>query len=270
MSLTRKLAVPANGLQAAPVAKSLVFRPCSIRNTTCRPFAPVEQRDASRALVLLFAKGGKGGKGGKGEAAVKEEKGGKGAAAAGGVDVQKIAADAKKDADERMKKCLAVVGDGFNTIRTGRANPAILDKVMVDYYGAPTPLKQMGTVTVPDASTLMITPFDRASLRDIERAIQESDLGINPNSDGERIRLIMPPMTQERRKDLAKQVSKMTEDGKVAVRNVRKDAMKKVDKVELPKDDKKSLEDDIQKLTDSYVKKLEDMAKTKTDEVMKL
>ncbi|GIL64769.1 hypothetical protein Vafri_18647 [Volvox africanus] len=260
-------------LQAAPVHKTLVFRACSFR-TSGRAVVPIEQsvncrRDAaSRMSVVLFAKGGKGGKGGKAETAVKEEKGGK--VAAGGIDVQKIAADAKKDADERMRKCLNVVAEGFNTIRTGRANPAILDKIMVDYFGAPTPLKQMGAVTVPDAQTLMIAPFDRSTLRDIERAIQESDIGINPNNDGERIRLVMPPMTQERRKELAKQVSKMTEDGKVAVRNVRKDAMKKAEKVELPKDDKKALEDDIQKLTDSYVKKLDDMSKTKTDEVMKL
>ncbi|KAG2489858.1 hypothetical protein HYH03_011661 [Edaphochlamys debaryana] len=128
----------------------------------------------------------------------------------------------------------------------------------------------MGGISVPDASSLVITPFDKSSLRDIERAIQEADIGINPNNDGERIRLIIPPMTQERRKELSKTVSKMAEDGKVAVRNVRKDAMKKADKVELPKDDKKALEDDIQKLTDSYVKKVEDMAKAKTDEVMKL
>ncbi|PNW84721.1 hypothetical protein CHLRE_03g156050v5 [Chlamydomonas reinhardtii] len=261
----------AGSLKAAPIAKSLVFRPCSIR-AAGRPQLRSASGDAgSRMAVVTFAKGGKGGKGGKAEAPAKEEKGGKGGAAAGGgADVQKIAAEAKKDADERMKKCLAVVGDGFNTIRTGRANPAILDKITVDYFGAPTPLKQMGTVTVPDASTLMITPFDKTSLRDIERAIQESDIGINPNNDGERIRLIMPPMTQERRKDLAKQVSKMAEDGKVAVRNVRKDALKKVDKVELPKDDKKALEDDIQKLTDTYVKKVEDAAKAKTEEVMKL
>lgn len=252
-------------LQAAPVAKSLVFRPCSI-GAARAPLRSSELREVvGRPSVATFAKGGKGGKGG---APAKEEKGGK--AAAGGVDVQKISTEAKKDAEERMKKCLGVVADGFNTIRTGRANPAILDKIMVDYFGAPTPVKQMGSISVPDSQTLMITPFDKSSLRDIERAIQESDIGINPNNDGERIRLIMPPMTQERRKELAKNVSKMTEDGKVAVRNVRKDALKKLDKVELPKDDKKSLEDDIQKLTDTYVKKLEEMAKTKTDEVMKV
>ncbi|GFR52263.1 hypothetical protein Agub_g14797 [Astrephomene gubernaculifera] len=261
-------ATKACSLQAAPVPKSLVFRPCSIRASP-RLYSPTEQRDASQRMsVVLFAKGGKGGKGGKAESAVKDEKPSKGAG--GGVDVQKISADAKKDAEERMKKCLNVVAEGFNTIRTGRANPAILDKVMVECYGSPVPLKQLAAVTVPDSQTLLISPFDKGSLKDVERALLEADLGINPNNDGERVRLIMPPMTQDRRKELSKQVSKMSEEGKVAVRNVRKDAMKKVDKVELPKDDKKALEDDIQKLTDTYVKKLEDMAKSKTEEVMKL
>ncbi|KIZ07771.1 Ribosome-recycling factor [Monoraphidium neglectum] len=169
-----------------------------------------------------------------------------------------------------MKKAINVVVENFNTMRTGRANPAILDKIMVDYYGVPTPLKSLASVAVPDASTLIVSPFDRSGLRDVEKAILESDIGINPNNDGEKIRLNIPPMTQDRRKELSKKVSKMGEDGKVAVRNVRKDAMKRLDKHDFPKDSRKDLEDSIQKITDRYVKAVDDLIKTKSEELMKV
>eukprot|EP00878_Enallax_costatus_P002263 GHUV01002437.1.p1 GENE.GHUV01002437.1~~GHUV01002437.1.p1 ORF type:complete len:256 (+),score=82.72 GHUV01002437.1:205-972(+) len=186
------------------------------------------------------------------------------------VDLDMVALEAESDAEERMKKAVSVVADNFNTMRTGRANPAILDRIQVDYYGVPTPLKSLASIAVPDASTLLISPFDKSSLKEIEKAINESDVGINPNNDGEKIRLIIPAMTQDRRKELSKKVSKMGEDGKVAVRNIRKDVLKKLDKYEFPKDTKKDLETSIQKVTDSYVKKLDDMVKAKSDDIMKV
>ena len=169
-----------------------------------------------------------------------------------------------------MKKALGVLADNLNTLRTGRANPAILDRIVVDYYGAPSPLKSLASISVPDASTLVISPFDKAGIRDIEKALNESDVGINPSNDGQVIRLVIPPMTQERRKELAKKVSKMGEDAKVAVRNVRKDAIKTLDKTEFPKDTKKDLEDRVQKLTDGYVKRADELAKSKADDIMKV
>jgi len=188
------------------------------------------------------------------------------------VDVAKIDKEAKADSEDRMKKAIVVLGENFNTIRTGRANPAILDRIMVDYFGVPTPLKQVAGINVPDASTLVLTPFDKTSIKEIERAINESDLGINPNNDGEVIRLSLPQLTQDRRKELVKGLSKMGEECKVAVRNVRKDIMKKIDKYgdAFSKDAKKGLEDAIQKLTDTYCKKVDDMLKLKSEELMKM
>lgn len=140
----------------------------------------------------------------------------------------------------------------------------------VDYYGAPTPLKTLASIAVPDASTLIVAPFDRAALRDVEKAILESDIGINPSNDGEKIRLNIPAMTQERRKELVKKVAKMGEDGKVAVRNVRKDALKRLDRHDFAKDARKGLDDAVQKLTDRFVKSVDDLAKAKSDELMKV
>lgn len=220
---------------------------------------------AQRAAVVLHAKA----KGGQGSAPAKADKA-SGSASGGGADVTVLGKQAEKDADERMKKALSVVSDNFNTVRTGRANAAVLDRIMVDYYGTPTPLKQVAAVSVPDASTLAITPYDKGMLKEIEKAINESDLGINPGNDGERVRLAFPQMTQERRKELAKQVAKMGEDGKVAVRNVRKDVLKKAEKIDFSKDQKKGFEDSIQKITDGYIKKVEDVVKAKTEEVMKV
>lgn len=215
---------------------------------------------SDRCLTILHAKAKAG----------QEAKGKGGQDSAGSADQAAQAKQCEKDADERMKKAVVVVGDNFNTIRTGRANAAVLDRIQVDYYGTPTPLKQVAAISVPDASTLVISPFDRTIIKEIEKAINESDLGINPNNDGEKIRLGFPQMTQERRKELAKQVSKLGEEGKVAVRNIRKDVLKKADKFDFPKDQKKAVEDAIQKLTDTYVKKLDDAVKAKTDEVMKV
>jgi ribosome recycling factor len=205
-------------------------------------------------------------------------KGGGGAAASGGGggttpdDLDRLAGATKKDAEERMGKALAAMAAGFETMRTGRANPALLDRVVVDYFGAPTPLKQLAAIAVADAATLVVTPFDRAAFKDVEKALMAAsgDFGASPNSDGERLRINLPPMTQDRRKDLAKQAAKAGEEGKVAVRNVRKDAMKKLEKGEFGKDAKKQLEDDVQKLTDGYVKKVEDAVKAKSEELLKM
>lgn len=219
--------------------------------------------------MLSQAKKGGGGKGGgDSDDSGKGGKSGKGDSVG---DVAKIDKEARADADERMKKTLSALGESFNTIRTGRANASILDKIMVDQGGAMMSLKKLGTISVPDASTLVINPFDPSTLKSIERALQESDIGINPSNDGEKIRLNVPPLTQERRKELCKSVAKFAEDGKVSLRNVRKDVMKKIDKVDgFSKDSKKDLEDAIQKLTDASVKKVDEMAKAKSDEVMKL
>ena len=133
-----------------------------------------------------------------------------------------------KKSEGKMQKALNALNSNFNTIRAGRANPAVLDRITVEYYGTPTPLNQMAAISVPDPRTLMIAPWDRSTLKSIEKAIQTSDLGINPNNDGTVIRLIFPPMTSERRNELAKEVHKMTEDGKIALRNIRRDAMDKI------------------------------------------
>lgn len=186
------------------------------------------------------------------------------------VDLDMVALEAESDAESRMQKAVDVVASNFNTMRTGRANPAILDRIMVEYYGALTPLKQLASIAVPDASTLTISPFDKGSLKEIEKAINSSDIGINPNNDGQNIRLNIPAMTQERRKELSKKCSKMGEDGKVAVRNIRKDILKRLDRFDFPKDTKKTLEESVQKTTDGFVKKLDDMVKAKTDDIMKV
>lgn len=186
------------------------------------------------------------------------------------VDLDAVALQAESDSESRMQKAVDVVASNFNTMRTGRANPAILDRIQVEYYGALTPLKQLASIAVPDASTLLVSPFDKAALKEIEKAINSSDIGLNPNNDGQNIRLNIPAMTQERRKELSKKVAKMGEDGKVAVRNIRKDILKKLDKYEFPKDTKKTLEDSVQKTTDGFVKKLDDMVKAKTDDIMKV
>lgn len=179
-----------------------------------------------------------------------------------------------KKADEKMQKALTALNANFNTIRAGRANPAVLDRITVEYYGTPTPLNQMAAISVPDPRTLMIAPWDRSTLKSIEKAIQTSDLGINPNNDGSVIRLIFPPMTSERRTELAKEVHKMTEEGKVALRNIRRDAMEKLKAQkkngEITEDDVKDGEKEIQKITDKYVKEADSMADKKIKEIQEI
>ncbi|OMO81880.1 Ribosome recycling factor [Corchorus capsularis] len=171
-----------------------------------------------------------------------------------------------------MEKTIDTVRSNFNSIRTGRANPAILDKVEVEYYGTPVSLKSIAQISTPDASSLLTQPFDKSSLKAIEKALVTSDLGITPNNDGEVIRMSLPQLTTERRKELSKVVAKQAEEGKVAVRNIRRDALKAYEKLEkdkkLSEDNVKDLSSDLQKLTDEYMKKIDTLFKQKEKELL--
>ncbi len=179
-----------------------------------------------------------------------------------------------KEFETKMTKSINVLEDDLATMRAGRANPAILDKASVEYYGVPTPLTQIGNVSVPDARTILIQPWDASILGEIEKAILKSDIGITPTNDGKAIRLVFPALTEERRKELAKSIHKKGEDTKVAVRSIRRDAMEqfKKDKKngDITEDDLKSLEKDIQTLTDKYVKIIDDVLAKKEKEIMEV
>ena len=179
-----------------------------------------------------------------------------------------------KEFERKMEKTLDVLASDFGAVRAGRANAQVLDRITVEYYGVPTPLNQVGTISSPDARTLVIQPWDTTLLRAIEKAIQTSDLGINPQNDGRVIRLAFPQLTEERRKDLTKQVKKYGEDAKVAVRNVRRDAVDYVKKAqkkgELTEDDQKKAEKDIQELTDKFTKRVDEMCGKKEKELMEI
>lgn len=174
--------------------------------------------------------------------------------------------------EEKMEKALEQLNREFKTVRTGRANPNILDRVSVDYYGAPTPLRQMAQVTVQDGTTLVIAPFDKSILREVEKALTKAELGVMPNNDGIVIRMTFPPLTEEKRREITKDVKKFGEDAKVAIRNVRRDmtdGLKKLEKSEnLPEDVVKSQQDEIQKLTDKYTKTIDTMVADKEKEVL--
>ena len=176
-----------------------------------------------------------------------------------------------KDFTDRMEKTCEVLKEQFDTVRAGRANAAVLKPITVDYYGTPTPIQQLATVSTPDAQTLMIQPWDASALKGIEKAISASDLGINPQNDGRVIRLVFPRLTEERRKELIKQVKKYGEDSKVAVRNIRRDAMERFKKQqkasEITEDDLKNSEKDIQKITDDYIKKVDELCAKKEKEL---
>ena len=174
--------------------------------------------------------------------------------------------------EEKMEKAINALKKEYAGIRTGRANPLILDKVVVDYYGVPTPLRQISQVSVQDGQTLVISPYDKSIIKDIEKAIIKAELGITPNSDGMVIRLTFPPLTEDRRKEISKEVKKVGEEAKVAVRNIRRDMtddLKKLEKSEnLPEDTVKDTQDEIQKLTDKYIKIVDESAAEKEKEVM--
>ena len=182
--------------------------------------------------------------------------------------------DVLKKAEEHMGKSVAVLQDDYAAIRAGRANPAVLDKVMVDYYGAPTAINQLAAVSVAEARILTIQPWDASVCRALEKAIQTSDIGINPQSDGKIIRMVFPPLTEDRRKELAKDIRKMAEDAKIAVRNIRRDAMDKLKAMkkggELTEDDLKQAEKKTQDLTDKYCKEIDSVQEKKQKEIMEI
>ena len=175
-------------------------------------------------------------------------------------------------AEEKMKKTVAVLEKELSEIRAGRANPAVLDKIKVDYYGAPTAINQLAAVSVTEARVLVIQPWDKSVTRMIEHAIQKSDLGVNPQSDGSTIRLIFPPLNEERRRLLVKDIAKMCEESKVAVRSIRRDAVEQVKKLkknsEITEDDQKRAEEAIQKLTDANIKDIDKITAEKEKEIM--
>lgn len=169
---------------------------------------------------------------------------------------------------EKMNKAIEAYNARIKTVRAGRANPSSLDGVMASYYGVLTPLKQLATISVPEATQLLIKPFDKGCLKDIEKAIFESNLGYTPNNDGESIRIVIPPLTEERRKELTKQVKAMSEDAKVSIRNARHEGLDEAKKQELPEDEEKTLEKNIQDLVNEYNKKIEDILKEKEKELL--
>ncbi len=179
-----------------------------------------------------------------------------------------------KPYSQKMDKTLEVLSGQFSSVRAGRANAALLDHISVEYYGQDTPINQVGSITSPDPRTLVVEPWDKSLLKTIEKAIQMSDLGINPQNDGKLIRLIFPQLTEERRKDLSKRVKKYGEESKVAIRNIRRDAMDAIKnmkkKSEITEDDQKEAEKDLQKVTDDYVKKVDSMVASKEKELMEL
>ncbi|HUF40193.1 MAG TPA: ribosome recycling factor [Anaerolineales bacterium] len=182
--------------------------------------------------------------------------------------------DALHEARERMNGAIKALEDDLGGIRTGRASPALVERLSVEYYGAPTPLRQLANITIPEPRSITIRPFDASSLKNIERAIQMSDLGLNPNNDGQNIHLNLPPLTQERRVDLVKVVSRRLEEAKVAVRNVRRDAIKDLREFEeeklISEDDLHRGEDEIQKLTDKFSEDIDAIGTQKEKEILEI
>ena len=174
--------------------------------------------------------------------------------------------------EERMKKTINAFEVNLSEIRAGRANAQMLDKIRVDYYGTPTPINQVGSISVPEPRTLMINPWDKSAMKDIETAIRNSDLGLNPTNDGEVIRLNVPALTEERRKELCKQAKKASEDFKVRIRNERRDANDKLKKLEkegeITEDDLKKAQDNVQKMTDKYIKEIDTLLDIKEKDIM--
>ena len=177
-----------------------------------------------------------------------------------------------KTLEDKMNKTIEFLQEDFASIRAGRANPHILDKIKVSYYGTPTPLQQVANISVPEARLILIQPWEKSLLKDVERAINQSDIGINPTNDGTSIRLVFPELTEERRKDLSKDIKKKGEDAKVAIRNVRRDGVDKIAKMEkageITEDDQKDGEKKLQKIVDKAIEKVESVVENKTKEIM--
>ena len=184
--------------------------------------------------------------------------------------IEEFLADAKR----RMDKSIEATHHEFNSIRTGRASPALLDRITIDYYGTPTPLKSLASISAPEARLLVVQPFDPGAIKNIERAIQESDLGLTPSNDGKVVRLPIPALTEERRKDLVKIVRRVAEDGKVAVRNVRRDVMQHLKELvvngDVGDDEERRAEAQVQKITDDHTKSIDDLLKVKEAEIMEV
>jgi ribosome recycling factor len=178
------------------------------------------------------------------------------------------------DAKRRMDKSIEATHHEFNSIRTGRASPALLDRITIDYYGTPTPLKSLASISAPEARLLVVQPFDPGAIKNIERAVQESDLGLTPSNDGKVVRLPIPALTEERRRDLVKVVRRVAEDGKVAVRNVRRDVMQHLKELvvngDVGDDEERRAETQVQKLTDEHTKTIDDLLKVKEAEIMEV
>jgi ribosome recycling factor len=178
------------------------------------------------------------------------------------------------DAKRRMDRSIEATHHEFNSIRTGRASPALLDRITIDYYGTPTPLKSLASISAPEARLLVVQPFDPGAIKNIERAIQESDLGLTPSNDGKLVRLPIPALTEERRKDLVKVVRRVAEDGKVAIRNVRRDIMQHLKELvvngEVGDDEERRAEQQVQKITDEHTKSIDDLLKVKEAEIMEV
>jgi ribosome recycling factor len=182
--------------------------------------------------------------------------------------------DAHKESESKMEKTISVYKEELQSIRAGRANPALLDRIHVDYYGQTTPLKQVGSVSAPEPRMILIQPWDTKLIPIIEKEILKSDLGLNPSNDGKVIRLIIPQLTEERRKDLAKVVKKNSENAKVAIRNTRRDAIEKIKKMEknkeITEDDRKLAEEEMQKITDKFIVEIDEITKKKEEELMEI
>jgi ribosome recycling factor len=179
----------------------------------------------------------------------------------------------KKDAEDRMEKALAALKRDLATLRAGRASPALLDRVQADYYGTPTPVNQLGSINTPDSRTLIIQPWDKSALSAIEKAILKSDLGLTPSNDGTIIRITIPMLTEERRKDLAKDTKRFGEEAKVAIRNIRRDAnedIKKKEKDQISEDESRRHQEDVQKLTDRFVAEVDKILAAKEKEIMEV
>ncbi|MCI8649305.1 MAG: ribosome recycling factor [Anaerotruncus sp.] len=176
--------------------------------------------------------------------------------------------------NDKMEKTISVLETEYGAIRAGRANPAVLDKIQVDYYGTPTPIQSLAAISVSEARILVIQPWDKSTLKAIERSIQKSDLGINPANDGSVIRIVFPPLTEERRKDICKEVHKRGEDSKVAIRAIRRDANEKLKAKkkasEISEDEQKDLEEQIQKMTDKFCKRIDEIAAKKEKEILEI
>ena len=179
-----------------------------------------------------------------------------------------------KHYNEKMEKTIRVLENEYSAIRAGRANPAVLDKITVDYYGTPTQIQAMAAISVSEARILVIQPWEKSTLRPIEKAIQASDIGINPTNDGTVIRIVFPPLTEERRKEICKQIKKQGEDSKVAIRSIRRDANEKFKALkkssEVSEDEEKDLEDQMQKMTDKFCKRIDEIAAKKEKEILEI